>query len=81
MVSCKTFASGVEPIDISLELPSINRIRSFLPAHDCKSKFETVTVLTLKNPAEGSSGVGAPFHSSPNATYICLSHAVACCEP
>ena len=68
MVSCKTFASGVEPIVISLEFPSINRTRSFLPAQDCKSKFETVTVLTLKNPAEASSGVGAPFHSSPNAT-------------
>ena len=66
--TCKTFASGAEPIVISEEAPSINRTRSFLPAQDSKSKFETVTVLTLKNPAEESSGVGAPCHSSPSAT-------------
>ena len=65
-----TIDSSVGPILISLLALSIKRTRSFFPAHASRSRLETVTARTLKNPADESSGVGAPCHSSPSATKI-----------
>ena len=65
---CRTIESAVGPIFISVLVLSIKRTRSFFPAHASRSRFETVTARTLKKPAEESSAVGAPFHSSPSAT-------------
>ena len=65
--TCKTLASGIEPIEISCDEPSIKRTRNFLPAQFAKSRLETVTARTRKKPADGSFSTGAPCHSSPSA--------------
>ncbi|CAB4790118.1 unannotated protein [freshwater metagenome] len=65
-------------MDSSAPRVLIKRMRNFFPRQLAKSKLETVTPRTLKNPAEASPAVGAECHSSPMAAKTVGSHAIAC---